>query len=169
MSESTVKIRLKFGQFEIDYEGPFSFLQNDLSAFMKEIAGFCENHDAASTVDLDPPSSHEETKEPDNKNGGIDLSMDVIASRMKENTGPNLVLAACAYLTFVKQQTRFSRKDINDEMKNASAYYKKSMSGNLTKTLDKLIKNQHLNQASSGMYALNAAKKAEMEKLLVKH
>ena len=166
MSENTVKIRLKFGQSEIDYEGPSSFLQNDLSALMKEMVNSYKDHDVPPTAD--PSSLHKEITEPNDKNGGIDFSMDMIASRMGKNTGPNLVLAASAYLTLVKQKTTFSRKDIIDEIKKATSYYRESMLGNLTKTLERLLKNQHLNQISSGNYSLSAAKKAEMENLLAK-
>ena len=44
MSENTVKVRLKFGQLEIDYEGPIPFLKNDLSVLIEEMAGFCKDH-----------------------------------------------------------------------------------------------------------------------------
>ena len=165
MSETKVKIRLKFGQFEIDYEGPTSFLQSDLSTLMEKVTTFCKNHSGASTTD--PPPSPEEATEPNNKNAGIDLSINAIASRMEKNNASSLVLAACAYLTFVKQKPTFSRKDIMDEMKNATSYFKKSMlGGNLTRTLERLLKDQDLIQSSSNNYALGAAKKAEMEKLL---
>ena len=167
MSENTVKIRLKFGQSEIEYEGPSSFLQNDLSALMKEMANSYKGHDIAPTTD--PSSLHKEITESTDKNGAIDFSMDTIASRMGKNTGRNLVLAASASLTFVKQKPTFSRKDIMEEMKKATSHYKSSLGGgNLTKTLEGLLKKQDLHQVSSGNYALSAAKKAEMENLLAK-
>ena len=49
---------------------------------MKQIARLLQNHDAASS-DLDPPSSHEGISK--NQTTKLDLSMDVIASRMIEN------------------------------------------------------------------------------------
>lgn len=165
MSENIVKIRLKFDQFEIDYEGPTSFLKNDLSILMEKSATFCKNHRGASASD--PPPSSEEATESNNKNARIDLSTNAIASRMGKDDAPSLVLAACAYLTFVKQKPTFSRKDIMEEMKSATSYFKQSMfGGNLTRTLERLLKDQQLIQGSSKNYALSANKKAEMEKLL---
>lgn len=168
MSENTVKVRLKFGQSELDYEGPLSFLQNDFSVFMKEMADFCKNH--STTMDADSPISSEETsKQAPNKSKEFNLSTESIASRIQVKTGPELALAASIRLNLVKGEEEFSRQDILEEMRSAKAYYKKSMGSNLISHITGLVKNQSLNEISSGIYALSAAKRAEMEKLLDKH
>ena len=164
MSEDTAKIRLKFGQLEIDYEGPLLFLQNYLSTFMKEAIILCENHNSIPPTDSVPVL--EKVSTASNENKEIDLSTGTIASRTQAETGPDLVLAACAYLTFVEKKNEFSRKEILDEMKNAQNYYNQNMGSNLSQHLKSLVEKKSLNQLSSGSYALNAAKKAEMESLL---
>lgn len=167
MSDNTVKIRLKFGQSEIDYEGPLSFLQNDLSVLMKEMAGFCKNHGIA--MDTDSPASSEKTLEPlPNENKKINFSTQSIASRIPVKTGPDLAIAASIHLDFVEGKEEFSREEILKEMKSAKSYYKKTMGSNLTNHLGNLVKNKSLNETSSDIYALSAEKKAEiMEKKLL--
>ena len=49
-------------------------------------------------------------------------------------------------------------------MKEASNFYKKSMSSNLTATLSSLVKNKHLNEIKQNLYALTASQKEQMEK-----
>ena len=165
MSENTVKIRLKFDQFEIDYEGPLQFLQDSLSAFMKEVLVLYEDH--KDIPPISPLSDTEKTQTTPNKDRKIDLSVDTIASHIQASTGPDLILAACAYLTFVENKNKFSRKEILDRMKDAQNHYKQSMGSNLSEYLKGLVEKKFLNQLSSGSYALNAAKKAEMEKELL--
>ena len=166
MSDNIVKIRLKFGQSEIDYEGPLSFLQNDFSVFMKEMADFCKNHSIAMDIDL-PASSEKALEQISNENKKINLSTESIASRLQVKTGPELALAASIRLNLVKGKEEFSRQDILDEMRSAKAYYKKSMGSNMISYVAGLVKNQSLNEISSGIYALNAGKKVEMEKKLL--
>ena len=166
MSDNTVKIRLKFGQAEIDYEGPIPFLKNDLSVLIEEMAGFCKDHSAAPPVEPSASPAKVKVEEASDGDQKFDLSVGTIASRTQAKTGPDLVLAACTYLTLTKKKNTFSRQEILDEMKNAQNHYKQAMLGNLSKHLGSLVKKKFLNQSSQGSYALTATKKAEMESLL---
>ncbi len=164
MSDITTKIRMKIGQLELDYEGRESFLINDLSNLLDKIADLSKKHTATQLIDTS--SESESVLVSTNGTKKIELSTATIASRMDAKSGPELAIAACAHLTFAKSKGTFSLAEIRTEMKNASSYYKASMASNLSKALKNLVKKQRLNETASDSYALTAAEKDAMEKLL---
>src|SRR5207245_11520222 len=89
-----------------------------------------------------------------------------LAARLKAASGPELIVAASARLTFVLGHRSFRRKQILEEMRTASGYFRSTYSANLTKYLRSLAKAGTLIEASQGMYALSAAKREELERLL---
>ena len=91
------------------------------------------------------------------------MTTNTIAGRLDVKTGPDLVLAACAHLCFVKGADTFERKNILAEMQSASNYYKKTYSSNLSKYLSKLVKDGKLIERSKEVYALSAGTKQEVE------
>jgi hypothetical protein len=60
----------------------------------------------------------------------------------------------------------FSRKELLDEAKGATNYYKKSVSNNLSTTLKRLCESDEFTEHSTDKYALTASKRGELEKLL---
>jgi hypothetical protein len=78
-------------------------------------------------------------------------------------SGPELAIAAAARLTFVKKQDKFTRREIDTEMKSATTYYSKNMSSNLSSSLTTLVKGKRLNQIEKDVYALSANEKATLE------
>lgn len=165
MSATTVKIHLKIGQIEVDYEGRESFLEDGLYDILNMMPGVLEKY----PVQLSNPTL--DTKHAMNETDGghktkIDCSMSTIARRMHVKTGPDLVIAASAYLTFSEQKETFPRADILAAMKKATGHYKKSMSSNLAASLKSLVNNKCLNETSGGAYAVVESKKKEMEKIL---
>lgn len=155
--EQIVKIQLKVGQSEVAYEGPISFLQNDLLDFVKEARDCCK------AITPSDDGASKETPLTPNKDKKFDLSMTTIASRLKVKSAPNLILAACAYLTLVEGKEQFSRKEILDTMRDASGFYNKNHEKALTRDLRSLIGKKSVNEISKGFYALHAEKKKEME------
>ena len=77
--------------------------------------------------------------------------------------GPDLIIAAAARMTFVLEKSAFSRQEIIDEMKTASAYYKKSYLGNLTPYINTLMKDGKLLEPSTGTYSLSATAQADLK------
>ena len=164
MSDITTKIRMKIGQLEIEYEGRESFLMNDLSNLMSKMVDFSKEQNIPQFVDTaSEPNSNSVSTIASPK---LDLSTATIASRMDAKTGSDLALAACTHLTFAKSKEIFSQAEIRTEMKSAKSYYKANMASNLSKSLKTLVKNKHLNETASDTYALTAAEKDSMEKLL---
>ena len=159
MTTDAAKIRLKLGQIEIEYEGRDSFLKDDLFNFVERCLSLYEKN--KTLIESEPPAPAAQA--PTQKLGSIDYSTNTIAAHLGVSTGPDLAIAAAAHLMMVKGQDKFTRKDINDEMKQATTYYKSSMSSNLTKSLDTLVKAKRLNQVSKDVYALSASEVKTLE------
>ncbi len=152
------KIRIKWGDVEVEYEGSEAFLKKELQAILEAVAKL---HGGA------PPSS----------GGSGGLRRNVLAGKALSSTSDygarngattcgKLILAAAAKLTFTDKQESFSRDELLKEMKSAKAYYKASHRKNLTAYLKSLVLSQKLNDQGNDTYALSPAVVNEWEKLL---
>jgi hypothetical protein len=154
------KIRIKLGPVEVEYEGSESFLKQELPDLIKTITELYKST-AVNMGSLD--KSNGEKKD---LTGKLQLSTNSICARLSCSSGPDLIIAAAAHLTFDKQQDVFSRKQLLDQMKSASNYFKPTYRDNLTASLKTLLKDK-LNEPSSGKYALTAKAREELEAKLV--
>ncbi len=159
MSDDTAKIRLKIGQLEIEYEGKSSFLQDGLFNLLEKTASFY----AANKTSIPAEPAAHGGPGTGSQGGGLDLSTSTIAAHVGGNTGAELAIAAAAHLGLVQGKDSFTRKEINNEMKGATTYYKITMTNNLSKSLETLVKNKRLNQVANGTYALSATEKHALE------
>lgn len=164
MSENTIKIRLKIGQLEVEYEGDVSFTKNDLSNLVDTILGYYKQHETVLSNDL--PSDYKGSGKSSDINHKTELSIKTIASRLKVKTGPDLVMAATGYLTLVKNKDVFTRGEIIEEMKKANPFYKQSHLKNLTGSINSLIKKGCLNETAKDSYSLTLQEKETMESKL---
>lgn len=154
----TSKIKIKFGQVEVEYEGSEEFIKQELPNLIKQVSDLCRTATLPAPVTLDyvaPP-----------KPPTIQMSAGNIAAKLSCSKGPDLVLAAAASLTLAKNQEVFTRQQILDEMKAASSYYKSSYGGNLTTLINSLIKAGKLLERTQGQYALSANSRGELESRL---
>jgi hypothetical protein len=161
MEGESAKIRIKIGAIEIEYEGKASFLQDELLNLVQNLVGFYAEHKAAIPVDARPDEPEK------NGSGGssaqLDHSTNTIAGHLGAASGSDLAIAAAARLTFVKKQDKFTRKEIDTEMKSATTYYNKNMSSNLSSSLNTLVKGKRLNQIEKDVYALSASERITLE------
>lgn len=164
MSAIETKIRIKFGQLEIEYEGRESFLENDISNFLDKVVSLHKESNGNNV--FHSPTEEKKTNNSAEKEQIIDYSVTTFASRLEATTGSDLALAAAASLTFAKGKKTFSRAEIRSEMREASNYFNNNMISNLSASLKRLVSSRRLNETSSGTYALTANEKAQMEKLL---
>ena len=164
MSENTIKVRLKIGQLEIEYEGDVSFTKNDLSNLVDKIFGYYKQHETVLSNDL--PSDYKGSEKSPDINNKTELSIKTIASRLEVKTGPDLVMAVASYLTLVTSKDVFTRAEIVQEMKKANPFYKQSYVGNLTDSVNRLIKKGCLNETANNSYSLTPQKKKAMESKL---
>lgn len=162
MTDKTVKIRLKMGQLEFDYEGDAAFLEEGIFNLLGKTAGFYLANQNSIAAESELP----ETTGDVTGNGSaatLELSTSTIASRLGAKSGPDLAVAAAAHLDFTQGRGKFTRKQILAEMQGAAGYYKASMSGNLSKSLEGLVKSKRLNHMAGDTYALAADERRSIE------
>ena len=163
MSDDQAHVRLRMGDLEIEYKGAASFLTSELMALVREAASLHAVRTAPpSTDEVDPPKDA-------SKGGLVDLSMVTVATRLNAKSGPELAIAAAAFLTICQGRDVFTRKDILGTMKAAPAHFKKSMSSNLSKSLQSLLKDKRLNETAENRYTLTVAEKERLDASLADH
>jgi hypothetical protein len=152
------KLRIQIGDVEIDYEGTEEFLKQELPALLRTAM---ELHKAVGA----PGRGRSGGSDTDEKgNHGVpSLTTGTIAARLKSKSGPSLLLSAAAHLTFVANKETFSRQGLLAEMQNATSYYKKSYSNNLTKYIASAVTDGKLQESATNAYALSANTRSELE------
>ncbi len=154
---STSKIRIKIGAIEVEYEGDHGYLVDDLPKLLAKIVELRDNsvlgdptpgEDAPTNTTVKPPATG---------------TVAAIAAKLGVKSGSDLIIAAATKLTLVDGQDRFSRKSLLESMQTASSYYKQSMSSNLTKFLNGLLKDNRLTEPSSGYFALTPSARTQLE------
>jgi hypothetical protein len=159
-----IKLRITYGPIEIEYEGEEEFFRSELPNILDQLSGMpvARTDNGASTDANGEPEPARSASADTN----IRLSTTDIAAMMDAKSSRDLATAACAHLTFVKNQDTFSRNAILDDMKSARAYYKKSFSTNLNRTLDNMAKAGELSHQGQNRFALTAAKRKDLEGLI---
>lgn len=158
----TMKIKIRAGNVEVEYEGPEAFVNKKLPALIANVAKI------KGTGPIPPDESDEkgDTKGRTRKTEKITGTTNTVASKLGCKSGPTLIIAAAARLTLVLGKSSFKRKELIKEMKDASTYYKKSYESNLTQNLSSLVKSNKLNESAKDTYSLSAKTRGELEKKL---
>lgn len=155
-----IKIRIKAGLVEIEYEGDANFLKDDLSSVINEIVDCQKRGDlttlantVSGTAELAPNSPIAPVH---------DMSVGTIASKLRVDSGPDLLIAAAAHLTLVMKKESFTRAELSKEMRNAKSFFKKSYSSNLSKMISAQIKAGTILEGTGGSFSLSAGKLDEL-------
>jgi hypothetical protein len=148
------KLRVKTSSLELEFEGTQAFLKQELLAILDTLLS--HSRSGASESPSMANGNHR-------TQGLLQVSTGSIAARLSVQSGSDLILAACANLTFIAGRDVFSRKDITENMKTATAYFKASYAANQTKYLQGLVKSGKLIERSAGTYSLSASARAELE------
>jgi hypothetical protein len=160
---STSKIKIKLGPIEVEYEGSETFLKEELPQLLTAVSDlYAKSHSSFSAN----TSSVSQENKTGTKNK-FQATTGSIAAKLGVKSGPELVMAAAARITLVEEESIFPRQKIIDEMKTASAYFRSTYVGNLTATINGLVKDGKLNEPSQGKYALTASSLKDMEQRLV--
>lgn len=157
-------IRIKIGPIEIEYKGREEFLKNELAGLLVTVLETYK--ETGIQLNLEDSTTDVGSASEEKAKNGFTFTTGTIASKMGANSGPDLIIAACTHLTLTKNRESFDRKDIIEEMKTATHYFKQSYIGNLTKSLGNLVKSQKLLETSRDKYALTAQTRNAMEQLL---
>jgi len=154
------KLRIKIGEVEIDYEGTEDFLKQELPQLLKTAM---ELHKASETA---PAPEGAEAKKSGSGRTGVDapsLTTGSIAAKIGAKSGSDLLLAAAGHLALVKKIEPFSRQQLLNEMKNATAYYKKNYSANLSGYIKAALKDGPLSETAKDSFAMTAKARSELE------
>lgn len=158
------RIRAKLGSLEVEFEGSEDFLKNHLLELLHSF----------SELDV-PAESGSDEEESQNDDGSVGIggqqgsnlgTTTTFAAKLGGGSGNDLLLAAAAKLAIGDGLERFTRKRLLEEMKAASAYYKKSYSGNLTKYIEGLVKSHKLLEQAKDTYSLASDTRTELRKRL---
>lgn len=158
-----VKVRIKAGPVEFEYEGETELGVSDIKDLFSHIETLfkvpilAEGGDGHATTHS-PPVEQQAHKPatPSQK-----LHVNSIATKLKAKSAPDLALAAAAALQVFGGNETITRAEILATMKKATMHYKEPMSGNLSAILKSLVGSK-LNQIGDGVYSLTAD---EYEKL----
>jgi hypothetical protein len=86
-----------------------------------------------------------------------------LAAKVQPKSAPELFKVALAKLQLSDKIEPAERAQIHNEMKNAPKFYKQTMGGNLTKTIEGLLSAKEINEPSTGKYALTAPAQAQIQ------
>ena len=157
----TSKVKIKAGSIEVEFEGSEEYMKDELPALVELLYSLGPMESSESEEEaLELPASSDTSKQK------IQMTTNTIASKLGVKSGNELVMAACAHLTFAKGVDTFSRGNILAEMKLASNFYKANMRSNLSSTLKTLLKQNKLLETSTDTYALEASIKSQLESQL---
>lgn len=158
------KLRIRIGEVEIEYEGTEEFLTQDLPRLLKT---------AMELRQLSAGSISGGTGKTGATGGSAgasklaSLTTGSIAAKLGAKSGSDLLKAAAAHLALVKNEQAFSRQQLLSEMQDATSYYKKSYSPNLTKYIKTALQKEgFLSEIAKNSYALTAGARADLEKKL---
>jgi hypothetical protein len=163
----TTRVRIRIGPIEVEYEGNEDFLRQELPNLISTVSSLYYQ----SGLQLTPSDQAAIPTRPQAV-GRPQVTVPTattatIAEKLNCKTGPDLITAAAAHLTFVEQKDRFTRQEIIDDMKTATAYFKKSYVNNLSNYLKNLVRDEKLVEVRKDTYALKAETRKELEQQLV--
>lgn len=151
------KLKLSFGDIQIDYEGQLTELNEHLPELLKIIEGFKPSVEVI-TAGKNPDSAPVKVA----NNNKIEATTNTIAAKIGCKSGPDLIKAVALQLTLAQGKVKFSRAEIINEMKT-SAYHKETYIGNLSLNLKNLLKAGFLNESQKDIYSINPAQLQALE------
>lgn len=162
MQVDSAKLRIKLGQIEVEYEGDPAFIQSGFLDTLKELVDIQQ---AVAPTPIGGAASsnnvpHAPTGQPLLQQSTATTA--TIATKLSCKSGTDLALAAAANLHFTQGKAEFTRQEIIDAMKSATAFYNENHRKNLTQSLNTLIKNGRVRDRGGDKFGLS---QAEIEKL----
>lgn len=161
------KIKLKFGNIEIEYEGEQQYLISDLDALLSKIDGFSQHFfDQEVTIPSNEPQRSVEKAISNQSQNRLEFTIGPLAAKLNVKTGPELVICAIGHLHFVGHKETSTRKEIISSIKQAANYYKKTYLSNLSSSLENLVKQGTLLEKSKDTYSLSAEELQRLETII---
>lgn len=137
--------------------------ETEVAAASDGIMAVSDNRSGEASVEIPLPDGEIGPVPEDSDKVTPRMDINSISSMLNIRTGPDLVMASCAYLIFVKGMDSFERSSILAEMKQATDYYRASHSKNLSATLRRLVKNGKLIEEKENVYSIEDRTKKQLE------
>jgi hypothetical protein len=145
-----MKLTLRYGDIELEYEGPEDFLKSEIPKLLQGVANLHGTAPPKTTKTVGAPAAASAAAPamPPGK-----LSVSTAAQRFGAANGPDLIIAA-AY-TLGSDSSTFTKKQLRDAIREAKTYFKSSYANNFDNYVNTLIKKGRLNHSGGENYALS--------------
>jgi hypothetical protein len=157
----TIKLRIRVGAVEIDYEGASEFLTAEMPGLLNAVL---DVHLAPGAFQANSESLLG-TQVATVQGAKQKASTSTFAAAIGAKRGSDLALAAAAALVLGGKDS-FSRAELLTAMQTAKAYYKASFRSNLSNYLSTLVKSRDLLDHGNEMFGLRDEKRLELENRL---
>ena len=159
-----IKLNLKLGSVEIQYEGSEAWAAEQIAHLLERISSLEIQDMGKSSA---PAGGEASAGQPiASAPPRVKLSTTDFAVKMGAKSGTDLVMAAAAYLHHTVGLEEFRRPDILNAMKGAKAFFRASFGSNLSKSLDTLTKSGRLGSPRPDTYGLPYPEIEATQKLL---
>ena len=118
-----VKLRVKVGSIELDYEGSEDWLKEGLPNLITNVSEL-QRLPGSMAGGFPPPENaggKSSGQLPSNGTSDFQMSVENVSHKINAKEGTDLIRAAAAYLTLVERKNTFSRKELLDAMKSWAA------------------------------------------------
>ncbi len=159
------KLRIKAGPVEVDFEGSEEFVAGKLGDLLQSISSMpVPGAGINNRNQQDGPIRFDGLSDKPIVPGALgQMTVGTVAAKLGVKSGPDLILAAAAHLTLFSGKESFSRKEILDSMKTATAYYRGTYVKNLSSYLQILVRDSKLVERAANIFALPANSRAQLE------
>jgi len=154
------KLILKYGDIEIDFDGPEEFLKKDLPQLIKAISELRPTPAIKKATPL--TGSNGDTSGSGEGGSEGNLSVSTIAQKLSVSNGPELVIAA-AFSIISAGASTFTKKQLRDRIRDAKSYYKASYANNFDNSIARLLKKGRINHTGGENYALPSTELASIK------
>jgi hypothetical protein len=169
MQEEKTRLRVKLGAAEIEYEGGAEFLKEEVMPTVGRMLELVQER--ADLQRSGPAMIHGNALEaslPIANGSKPAHSTNTIASLLNVSSGSDLAIAAAARLILVDGKDTITRAELLKEMQSATTFYKATYSGNLSKALKTLTKDDRLRLVKDNTYSLSQKERQKLEQELAK-
>ena len=157
-----LNFELKVGNVEIRFGGSEKMFDSKIEPIVKDLIQFGKT----STAEIRVNEVERSVASAGGKSSLPTMTVKSVAAKFGAASGSELLYAAVASLATLKKKETFTRQELNDEMKQATGFYKTSYSSNLSNYIDTLCKEGTIIETSKDTYAAQAAALANMEQRL---
>ena len=159
-----VRLHVKVGWLQVEYEGAASHISEEVTGLVDHVLS--TRNQETSAIPIENPRVDNANDVEQQAQTPVILSTSTIATILGAETGSELALAAAAKISLMDGREELKRQAILDEMRLAPAFYKKTFSNNLTKSLGRLVKQDRLRLTGPEVYAISAKEKASLKQKL---